>query len=433
MEEDQIEIRSEEVQEVLGQTPHWLIRIGTTALFSIVFLFLFCSWFFKYPDVIVAPVVLTTENPPTPIIAKNNGSLSELFIADKQKVSTNQYLAYIENAAVFSNFLETKFILDSIMKTNALFNSDLLLINKKPEYTLGDLQTGYSSFAKQISIYADFNKLNYHQRKISALNEQKAKYKLYNNGLHDQLEITAKEHLISKMQYLRDSVLLSQNLIPNAEFEKSQKLFLQSKFSLQEVINSITATQIRTEELEQNILDLELNYSQQKTSIENELRSQFNNLKSQYAKFEQNYILKSPIEGTVSFTKYWSTNQNVLSGELVFTIISSKPSDIIGKIKLPIQRSGKVKTGLKVIIKLDSYPYREYGVLTGIVKSISLVPSENTFIVWIDLSHGLESNYHKKLIFSQEMQGSAEIVTEDMRLIERMIQPIKYILKKNLY
>jgi hypothetical protein len=53
-------------------------------------------------------------------------------------------------------------------------------------------------------------------------------------------------------------------------------------------------------------------------------------------------------------------------------------------------------------------------------------------MVEIKLSNGLESNYHKKLDFTQEMQGSAEIVTEDMRLIERLIQPVRYILKKNL-
>jgi|ERR1035437_2641706 HlyD family secretion protein len=432
MEEEKIEIRSEEVQEILGQTPHWIIRWGITVLFAIVFLFLFSSWFFKYPDILVAPIVITTENPPTPVIARNNGKISELFISDKQKVNANQYLAYIENPAIFSNFLETKIILDRLKKTVIHFDNELLNIDLKQDYTLGDLQSGYSSFAKQISVYDDFTKLNFHQKKISAIKEQISKYEFYKKGLLDQLEITQNEHLLNKRQYLRDSILLLQNLIPDAEFEKSEKVFLQSKRSLREAGNTITSTQIRINELEQNILDLELDYTQQKTGIENELRSQYDNLLSQYAQFEHSYILKSPVDGTVAFTKYWSTNQSVTSGELVFTVISSKPREIIGKVKLPLQRSGKVKVGLKVIIKLDNYPYREYGVLIGFVKSISLVSSENTYMVEIKLSNGLESNYHKKLDFTQEMQGSAEIVTEDMRLIERLIQPVRYILRKNL-
>jgi multidrug efflux pump subunit AcrA (membrane-fusion protein) len=432
MEEEKIEIRSEEVQEILGQPPRWIIRWGITVLFAIVFLFLFSSWFFKYPDILIAPIVLTTENPPTPIIARNNGKISELFISDKQNVKANQYLAYIENPAIFSSFLETKIILDSLKRTMSHFDNELLNTDLKQDYTLGDLQSGYSSFTKQISVYKDFKKLNFHQRKISALKEQITKYEFYKSGLLDQLKITQNEHLLNKKQFLRDSVLLLQNLIPDADFEKSEKVFLQSKRSLREAGNNITSTQIRINELEQSILDLELNYTQQKTGIENELRSQYDNLLSQYAQFEHSFILKSPVEGTVAFTKYWSTNQSVTSGEFVFTVISSKPREIFGKVKLPLQRSGKVKVGLKVIIKLDNYPYREYGVLFGSVKSISLVPSENTYMLEVSLSKGLESNYHKKLDFTQEMQGTAEIVTEDMRLIERLIQPVKYILKKNL-
>jgi multidrug resistance efflux pump len=432
MEEEKIEIRSEEVQEILGQTPQWIIRWGITVLFAIVFLFLFSSWFFKYPDILIAPIVITTENPPTPVMARNNGNIAELFISDKQKVKANQYLAYIENPAIFSNFQVTKIILDSLKKVVTHFDNELLSIDLKQDYTLGDLQPGYSSFAKQISVYEDFIKLNFHQRKISALKEQIIKYEFYKKGLLDQLEITENEHLFNKKKYSRDSILLLQNLIPDAEFEKSEKVFLQSKRSLQEAVNIITSTQIRINELEQSILDLELDYAQQRTGIENELRSQYDNLLSQYAQFEHNYILKSPVEGTVAFTKYWSSNQSVTSGELVFTVISSKPKEIIGKVKLPIQRSGKVKIGLKVIIKLDNYPYKEYGVLKGSIKSISLVPSDNSYIVEVELKNGLTSNYNKVLEFTQEMQGSAEIITEDMRLIERLVQPIKYILKKNL-
>jgi HlyD family secretion protein len=43
------------------------------------------------------------------------------------------------------------------------------------------------------------------------------------------------------------------------------------------------------------------------------------------------------------------------------------------------------------------------------------------------------TNYHKELQFVQEMSGTAEIITEDLRLIERFINPIKALIKKNSY
>ena len=54
-----IELRSEEVQEVMGQVPAWIVRWGITLLFLVVVALLVGSCFFKYPDVITADMTLT--------------------------------------------------------------------------------------------------------------------------------------------------------------------------------------------------------------------------------------------------------------------------------------------------------------------------------------------------------------------------------------
>ena len=46
------ELRSEEVQEVLGWVPPWILRSGITVLFFIVIVLFLGSWFYKYPDII---------------------------------------------------------------------------------------------------------------------------------------------------------------------------------------------------------------------------------------------------------------------------------------------------------------------------------------------------------------------------------------------
>lgn len=52
----QIEIRSNDVQEILGIIPHWIIRFGISLIFSVIILLLIGSWFFKYPEVISLPI-----------------------------------------------------------------------------------------------------------------------------------------------------------------------------------------------------------------------------------------------------------------------------------------------------------------------------------------------------------------------------------------
>jgi HlyD family secretion protein len=96
-----------------------------------------------------------------------------------------------------------------------------------------------------------------------------------------------------------------------------------------------------------------------------------------------------------------------------------------------MQRSGKVKTGQLVNIKLSGYPYLEYGMVRGVVKSKSLVPAGDTYIIEIDLPEGLSTLYGKKLDFTQNMQGTAEIITEDIRLLQKLVNPFRYLLSKN--
>lgn len=91
---------------------------------------------------------------------------------------------------------------------------------------------------------------------------------------------------------------------------------------------------------------------------------------------------------------------------------------------------GKVKVGQRVIIRFTNYPDQEFGIVNGVVTSISLVPMEDNYMVEIGLPDGLLTNYHKTLPVSQEMQAQADIVTEDLRLIERFFMPLKKIFKE---
>ena len=55
-EEDKIELRSEEFQEVLGGVPHWILKWGITVLMTILAILLIGSTVIKYPDIITGQV-----------------------------------------------------------------------------------------------------------------------------------------------------------------------------------------------------------------------------------------------------------------------------------------------------------------------------------------------------------------------------------------
>ena len=107
----------------------------------------------------------------------------------------------------------------------------------------------------------------------------------------------------------------------------------------------------------------------------------------------------------------------------------------MGRLKVPSSGFGKVMVGQPVNIKLNGFPYLEFGILKGNVASISSVPEETAgglaYTVDVALPRGLESTYRKELPFVQNMDGSAEIITEDLRLIDRFVQPIRSLLRNH--
>ncbi len=119
-----------------------------------------------------------------------------------------------------------------------------------------------------------------------------------------------------------------------------------------------------------------------------------------------------------------SASRTTLSVCVKVAIVPPQTDKIIGRLLLPIAGSGKVKPGQRVILKLDSYPYYEFGTLRGLVVSKSLVPKDNQYAILVSLPDGLKTSYHRDIPFEQQMQGTAEIVTEDKQFLQRIYEQV---------
>jgi HlyD family secretion protein len=188
-------------------------------------------------------------------------------------------------------------------------------------------------------------------------------------------------------------------------------------------------------QLKESLLDTEQQAVEKINDLHSRLQSLISQLKTEIQNWEMSFVLMAPIDGKITFTHYWVSNQNVSAGEEIFTIIPDTPFRIIGKASLPVARSGKVKLGQKVNIRIENFPDAEYGMLRGVVQNISLVPSKSgesvSYAVEISLPGNLITTYKKELPYLPNMQGQAEIITEDISLLERLIMPIRKIIAEN--
>ena len=124
-------------------------------------------------------------------------------------------------------------------------------------------------------------------------------------------------------------------------------------------------------------------------------------------------------------------------GSALASIVPEKETEVIGRMEVPSAGFGKVETGQTVNVKLNGFPYMEYGVLKGTIRSISSVPASVqtatgttiAYTVEVVFPEGMRTTYEKELPMIQQMDGTGEIITEDMRLIEQFIQPVVSLFK----
>ncbi len=426
----EIELRSEPVQEILGTVPPWIIRWGITLFLIIIILIFVGSWFFKYPDFINAEIEVITQNPPAEIIARSTGKIEHFFINDNNHVVEGQKIAIIENPANSDEVFRLKEDLDSIK--SSILNGHGKGIHKfdyEQYNNLGEIQSFYSLFLKSYLDYESFLKVDFYNQKIEALEEQVGDYSLFYEYSYDQRTTLQEDYDLAVKDYERHKSLFESNTIAEQELEQKKSEMLKKKSDFEGSRANLADTRIKIAELEKQILDYQLQFQQDSSTFKLNLRESFDNLVSQIDIWEQNYLIRASINGIATFTRFWSENQNVVTGEKVVSIVPYDSTNIIGKMLMPIKGSGKVEVGQRVNIKFFNYPYMEFGMVKGVICNISTVPADNLYSVEVSLPNGLTTNYGIELNFNQKMKGVGEIITDDIRFIVRVIRPIRSLIQ----
>ena len=428
-----IELKSPAVQEILGRPPRWVIRWGITIIFIIVAGLIIGSYFFKYPDILAATITVTTENLPAGVMAKTTGRIDTLFVSEKQQVKQGDLLAVMENTAYLEDVLKLKELVlsDKLQVTSDEFS--LLPVTRHS--SLGELQSYYQQFLKSHEDYQYFIKTNYHRKKIAVIEKQIRAQKSILQKTKQQLELGRQQLAIARQTFMMDSALYAKNALSGAEYQNARNSYLQQQQSYESAKLSIDNQNMSILQSEQSIFDLEQQRNEQLNNLQIALTGTREQLQTQIKNWEQTFLLVSPVDGIVTFTKYWQKNQNINAGEVLLTVVPDEQTKIVGKILLPPQGAGKVKVGQMVNVKFDNFPHMEFGMVRVQIKNISLVPiiageGLKAHILEVDFPEQLKTNYGKELAFSQEMTGSAEIITEDLRLLDKFLNPIKAVIKK---
>ncbi|MFK5878303.1 MAG: HlyD family efflux transporter periplasmic adaptor subunit [Flavobacteriaceae bacterium] len=418
-----IELRSEQVQEILTAVPNWMIRWGNTLLLFLLLMLLFISWFVKYPDIIATEAVVTTEIPPEKIYARTTGKITRFLVNDSHEISKNTAIAIIENTANYKDVFLLKTILDTIKLNRESFKFP---IDDIPLLFLGEIDNEFAMFENsylQYTLNKELNPFSYENAaNKTAINEMKRRLQ----NMQSQKKLNESELNFKKKGLKRQEELFNKGIISEQTFEDKQQEVLRAERAYQNLSLSISQLIEAISNGYKSEKGTQINKTREEKQLLKTVIQSFNQLKRAVKDWEYNYVLKSSINGNVSYLSFWNESQTVQTGDLVFTILPFETKNYIAKLKAPVRNSGKIKKGQSVQIKLENYPSDEFGVLNGTISSISSIPdNEGMYLIDVNLSNKMITSYNRPIIFKQEMIGSADIITEDLRLIDRFFSQLK--------
>ncbi len=422
---DLLDERSDQVKEILGKAPNWVIRSGISVVLFIVVLMLVGSAVISYNDIISAQIIVTSKNPPVYLKANMSGRLTNIFVEAGQKVGEEEVLAEIENTAKLEDILYLK---DKIANFKAEVQTlDSLGVTFPPYLDLGSVQLSYGDFLTQYQNYILFNSLAPTDKESAMIRKQLGEQKSFLGMQQRQLGIFKQDLELSKSSYERNSTLFEKGVISKAEFENASRAYLTDKQQYEGFLTGMSNTQIAIANFNNLLTKSNIQGTEFENSYKQQLDKAFQTLNNELLLWEQQFLLKSPIAGKVTVFDIWNQYQNVNAGETLFTVVPNDLEEMIGRVTLPIRNSGKVKKGQKVLIKLANYPFAEWGSLEGEIQSISEVPKQGEeafYTLYIKLN-GLTTSYGKQIDFKQEMQGTAEIVIEELTILQRIFYQLR--------
>ena len=417
----------EEVQDIMSKMPHWIVRRGITLLLAVIILLFAGAYFIHYPDVITTQVNITSANPPVKIVAQTGGKISELFVQNNAAVQENAPIYILENAARYNDIRLLQTLLNQL-DTSFNLAPTLRRFNFAQPLQLGALQAGYAALYQAVNQYLFFTDKHFTTQKVEQLQSQLTTQHQLNEELQRKDVMLQQQLMLEQKRFKIDSQLAREKVIAPLELDNSKRQLLDKQMTADATRANLLQNKLQQTEYLKTITDLQQQSLQQENDLQQKVREQVKQLQGQLEVWEQQYLVKSPVAGKVSFFKFWKAHQFVSSGEAVLMIVPPV-QHYVAKATLPVFGAGKVKKGQKVLIKLSAYPFREFGMIRGNISNVSAVALDTAYAMDIQLANGLFTTAHRQIPSQPQLPGIAEVLTNDMSILERLfysLRPSRY-------
>jgi len=406
------DIHSEDLQEIISKPPSWLLQRGITFIVLTIFMIFGLSFFIRYPEVVTVSMKFNTSNAPKVLTSKVNGNLVKILAKDGTTVEKNSDIAYLESVADHDQVLS---LLDKMKKVRSgtLGLADLEDIVTPRELELGEVQNSYQNFYLSYLNYIAINKEGIYQKRKSFIQNEVRYINEQNQRIQEGFDLQKRELALAEAEYAKYQILADKKVISQLELQQKEALLLAKRQSIPQTENTIINNQSNRLSKDKEMSEI----NNQMFEEEKKFYQSLNTFISDAENWKKQYVISSTSKGILIYGDFLQENQLVKMGDVLFYVNANK-DDYYGEILIPQVKSSKVKVGQDVLIKVQSYPYQEYGYLRGKINYISDIPiKDSVFFSRVILTRNEQDSVIR---LKPGILADADVITEDQSIFKRI-------------
>jgi multidrug efflux pump subunit AcrA (membrane-fusion protein) len=425
MKVEDINLRSDEVNEIFAKIPSHLVRWGNTWILIVLIGLLTLAYFVKYPDVITGNAMLLSSNTPVNLVAQNNGKI-HLLASNLSAVTTHSRIAYIGDDGANIDDMDSLY---SLLKQSDV---DSLKIEKNKLYSLGKLQNSWGRFVVDLESYQNYLKANPEQIGIANSGKQIQNNQLSEANLREQIGLKESQlnFYINKLE--KEKSLLQRGMISEREVQNTYSQVIEMENQLKVLSSQQIGINRNNSDYQKQISELQATkFQSQNQKLTSLKQARISLIEEMEVWYKMNCFV-APFDGTVQYNLPIVDEQFITQATEIFTITPHQKNEIMCQVLIPMAGMGKVTLGQKVIVRLQHYPEEEFGILKGKIKAISPTANkEKNYIVNVSLDQGMKTSYGKEVAYQPNMEGTADIVTKDKSFLHRIFEQLLKLVKRN--
>lgn len=424
MNQPDIDIRSEEVQEILGTPPGWLTRWGTTVAFGVFAVLIWTAYWVRYPDIVKEDITVTSTEPPRKIYSANSGYIARILVRNEQMVDSGQVLIALQSDGN-SSVDDVMAFEDALSTVKEMDPESLLALNPPMNLLLGEIQEDFYRFLEDQESFRQSRRgrtprssasLRELQKRIDELEKEIQLNNRDKRRVQDELD--AQTDALS-----RERRLYQQRKVSSESLRKREDAIRQLDRELQGLASDSKSKRFEIQMLENQINGERKSAQSEGSRAFEDLKSSFVRLQNTVQNWKDRHLIQAPIKGMVVLSSNEIAPQQFVNKDIpILSIMPAKTTETLGIMKIEVDGSGRVDTGQQVIVKFKSYPFYEYGAVMGKVKWKGKVPTNKEIPVEVSFPNGLTTTRGRQIDPAQQLTGEAQIVTSNKRLIEKLFE-----------